>query len=217
MRREFRERFLHHRLQRKPPVSDPGMHHGTCVTHVPWCMSISLTSGVGENVPGIPGACATRNFTYLARGPLVKTFLKQEFPYYNCNASILVLSIFPVGYLKSIWNIIQNVVLIVWRNHKQNILECALCCFNLMDPCFITLKSISESKLYWDTKVSIDNLLMALNNLVADTNMCNVGHWQKLKDVKGLLTKWCLNNLVTGTIVCVAGGFNRAERNIRKM
>ena len=22
--------------------SDPGMHHGTCVTHVPWCMSGSL-------------------------------------------------------------------------------------------------------------------------------------------------------------------------------
>ena len=25
--------------------SDPDMHHGTCVTHVPWCMSGSLTSG----------------------------------------------------------------------------------------------------------------------------------------------------------------------------
>ena len=34
------------------------MHHGTCVTHVPWCMSGSLTCGDGENVPGIPGACA---------------------------------------------------------------------------------------------------------------------------------------------------------------
>ena len=28
-----------------PRVSDPDMHHGTCVTHVPWCMSGSLTSG----------------------------------------------------------------------------------------------------------------------------------------------------------------------------
>ena len=26
-------------------VSDPDMHHGTCVTHVPWCMPVSLTSG----------------------------------------------------------------------------------------------------------------------------------------------------------------------------
>ena len=45
------------------------MHHGTCVTHVPWCMSESLIRGGGEKVPGIPGACATRNFAYLARGP----------------------------------------------------------------------------------------------------------------------------------------------------
>ena len=46
------------RFQQKPLVSNPGMHHGTCVTHVPWCMSGSLTCGDGENVPGIPGACA---------------------------------------------------------------------------------------------------------------------------------------------------------------
>ena len=45
-------------FQRKLLVSDHGMHHGTCVTHVPWCMSGSLTCGDGENVPGIPGACA---------------------------------------------------------------------------------------------------------------------------------------------------------------
>ena len=57
-----------------PRVSDPDMHHGTCVTHVPWCMPGSLTRvsfevGGGENVPGITGACAIRNFTYLVRGP----------------------------------------------------------------------------------------------------------------------------------------------------
>ena len=34
MRRECQER-----------VSDPDMHHGTCVTHVSWCMPESLTSG----------------------------------------------------------------------------------------------------------------------------------------------------------------------------
>ena len=50
MRREYRERA--------PRVSDPDMYHCTCVTHVPWCMSGSLTSRVfskvsgGENVPG---------------------------------------------------------------------------------------------------------------------------------------------------------------------
>ena len=50
--------FPRRRFHRKPLVSDPGMHHGTCVTHVPWCMSESLTCGDGENVFGIPGACA---------------------------------------------------------------------------------------------------------------------------------------------------------------
>ena len=66
MRWECREPFPGHRLQRKPLVSDPGMHHGTCVTHVPCCMSGSLTRGGGENLPGNPSACANRNFTYLA-------------------------------------------------------------------------------------------------------------------------------------------------------
>ena len=28
-----------------PQVIDPDKHHGTCAMHVPWCMSISLTSG----------------------------------------------------------------------------------------------------------------------------------------------------------------------------
>ena len=63
MRRECRERFPRHRIQRKPLVS------GTCVTHVPWCMSGFLIRGGGENVPGIPGAWTTRNFAYLVRGP----------------------------------------------------------------------------------------------------------------------------------------------------
>ena len=59
-----------------PPlrVSDPDIHHGTYITHVPWCMPGSLTCGIfdvggGENVPGIPGTLATRNFMYLIRGP----------------------------------------------------------------------------------------------------------------------------------------------------
>ena len=56
-----------------PRVSAPDMHHGTCATHAPWCVPGSLTSGClwsrwRENVAGIPGACATRKFTYLVRG-----------------------------------------------------------------------------------------------------------------------------------------------------
>ena len=64
-----RERFpARHWLQRKPLVSDTGMHHGTCVTHVSWCMPGLLNRGGGENVPDIPGVCSTLNFTYPVRG-----------------------------------------------------------------------------------------------------------------------------------------------------
>ena len=59
MRHECRERFSRHRLQRGPLVTDSGVHHGTSDTHVPWCMSGSLTHDDGENVPCIPGACTT--------------------------------------------------------------------------------------------------------------------------------------------------------------
>ena len=59
-----------------PPlwVSDPDMRHGTCVAHVPPYMPGSLPSGFlwspwWGNIPGIPDACATRNFPYLVWGP----------------------------------------------------------------------------------------------------------------------------------------------------
>ena len=61
--------FPHHRIQWKPLVSDHGVHHDT---HVPWCMSGSLSRGGAENVPGIPGALTTRKFTYLVRSPFVR-------------------------------------------------------------------------------------------------------------------------------------------------
>ena len=33
------------RVKRKPLISDPGIHHGTCVTHMPWCIAGSVTRG----------------------------------------------------------------------------------------------------------------------------------------------------------------------------
>ena len=74
--RECWKRFSRQRLQRKWLASEPGMHHGSCVTHVPWCKSGSLTRGRGENVSGISDACATHNFAYLVRGPYIKTLTK---------------------------------------------------------------------------------------------------------------------------------------------
>ena len=92
MRRECRDRFPHHRLQRKPLIRDPGMHHGTCVTHVPCCMSGSLTCRGRKNVPGIPGACATRNFPYLVKCTWLKGSVHYKvwdeitFPCPHCNS-----------------------------------------------------------------------------------------------------------------------------------
>ena len=56
MHRECRERFPRHRLLRKP----------LCMEQ---CMSRSLSRCGGENVLGIPGACATRNCVDLVRCP----------------------------------------------------------------------------------------------------------------------------------------------------
>ena len=59
---------------RQPQVSDLDMHHArasrTC-RDACWdgWLAVSFEVGGEENVPGIPGACATRNCTYLVRGP----------------------------------------------------------------------------------------------------------------------------------------------------
>ena len=94
--------YISYRLQRKLPVSDSGMHHGTCVTHVPWCMSGSLTRGGRENVPGIPNACTTCNFAYVARAPCAP--LPRG---YHCYLS---------GFINHAW----------WaaRNHKWSHVKC---------------------------------------------------------------------------------------------
>ena len=76
--------FPCHWLQRKLLVSDPSMHHGTCFTHVPWCMLGSLTHGGRENIPGILSACAKRNFTYLARGPWSSLPMEPKYSIASC-------------------------------------------------------------------------------------------------------------------------------------
>ena len=86
MRRECQDRFSRHRLNSKSLVCNPGMHHGTCVTHVPRCMTGSLIRGGRENVSSISSICATCNFVYLARCPLpvYQTFLCQSAGYPSC-------------------------------------------------------------------------------------------------------------------------------------
>ena len=57
-----------------PQVSDPDLHHGMCVTHVPWCRSGSLTSGfLWSRWRGKRSRHSRRmrnpQFAYLVRGP----------------------------------------------------------------------------------------------------------------------------------------------------
>ena len=60
--------FPRRRFQRKPLVNDPDMHHGTCVTHV---MHVGIAHLRWRGKHSRHSRCMrTRNFVYLARGPL---------------------------------------------------------------------------------------------------------------------------------------------------
>ena len=62
--------------------SHRGLAIPTCITARAWrtcraacrdrLLAVSFEVDGGENVPGIPDACATHNFTYLVRGPLLQ-------------------------------------------------------------------------------------------------------------------------------------------------
>ena len=141
MRRDCLERFLRHRLQRKPLVSDPGLHHGTRVTHVPWCMSGSLTRGGWKNIPVIPGACATRSFTYLARGPcslwsrfhvqchmmpwlylfclLLRTIIYLDQIYTIRNFALFGYIVILSGFMPLICPFISGLLYWDWRDHRH--------------------------------------------------------------------------------------------------
>ena len=84
MRRECWERF-------PPPqqVSDPEMHHGTCVPHVPRCMPGSLTSGSFEVGGGKKRfrhsrRMRNRNFTYVVRGICQSKLHEFSFDIFQC-------------------------------------------------------------------------------------------------------------------------------------
>ena len=65
-----------------PRISNTDMHHGTCVTHVSWCMPGSLTPGFLWIRPGGKRSRHSRRmrnpqFSYLVRGP----YKKRKFLY----------------------------------------------------------------------------------------------------------------------------------------
>ena len=95
----MRER-VRSRIKSRPSelaITPSSRHASRHVRHTrAWCMSGSLTRGGGGIVPGIPGACAARNFTYLVKGPsgdlLVTTppmSLRPTTPPCPCSPSLL--------------------------------------------------------------------------------------------------------------------------------
>ena len=57
------------RHQREPLVSDPGMHHGTCVTHLPRCMSGTLTRDRRE-IPSRHSRCVHNPHFFFGKRPM---------------------------------------------------------------------------------------------------------------------------------------------------
>ena len=103
-RRENRERFPHHWLQRQLLVSDPGMHRGTCDSYVPSCMSGSLTRGGGEDIPGIP---AHEKSTILRIWwPLPEPMMTQFTDAYIFNTQLRCITVCCV-YWSLCWNLYQ--------------------------------------------------------------------------------------------------------------
>ena len=76
-----------------PRVSDPGMHHGTCVTHVPWCMPGSLTNDfLWSRRRGKRSRHSRRmrkpQFYLSSKRPIEKPFCSDS-PLQDCGAVIL--------------------------------------------------------------------------------------------------------------------------------
>ena len=92
------------------------------------CMWGSLSCGGGENVPGIPGACGTRNFTYLVRGPYQEVNCNSVRPIANqmnifhleweVHPSLLTDGLNPGGHKLSQWEMWLE--LIFFPSHCQN-------------------------------------------------------------------------------------------------
>ena len=117
MRRECREPFPRKQVKKKPLVNDRSTHRGTCVTHMPWSLPGSLTRVGWDNVAGIPGACATRNFTYLTTDPLCGDCS------YLWGTDMLRTIMWPTPNADPVWIILGVVVLIgtPWLTPEGNV------------------------------------------------------------------------------------------------
>ena len=104
-----------------PRVTDPDMHHGTCLTHVPWCMPGSLNSGfLWSRWRGKRSRHSRRMEFYVSgKRPMIRSdwitskmaYDKEPFPFVYVYWNILLKikwsleRIFSVTYFCLIWNI----------------------------------------------------------------------------------------------------------------
>ena len=66
-------------------------------------LAVSFVGG-GENVPGIPGACVSRNFAYLVRDPYCQQALYEpSLPYYSLFSIIVILFMQYHMYQRKYW------------------------------------------------------------------------------------------------------------------
>ena len=90
MRRECRERFPRHLRSAIPAcitARAPRTSRDACRDRY---LVVSFGVGGGNNVPGIPGACATRNFAYLVKGPCTVVREVHRIPVYSRHKGTLV-------------------------------------------------------------------------------------------------------------------------------
>ena len=100
------------------------VRHARAVMHVGIAnQRFPLKSAAGENVPGIPGACATCNYPYLVRGPWILTLY---FYFQNQHRNAII-------------NIIIKIILSLASAMLFLILTLPSCVVNLMRFCSIHL------------------------------------------------------------------------------
>ena len=120
-------------------------HHGlaipACITARAWrtcrdaCQNrslvVSFEVGGGENVPGIPGACATRNFTYLSRGSfrwnhfmrITQLIFNLSYPnarMYLTHVNELRISANENATLTLRMNCVQDTIVIIWLGQLKH-------------------------------------------------------------------------------------------------
>ena len=100
-----------------PRVSDPDMYHGTCVTHVPWCMPGSLTNGFPwsrwrEKRSRHPRRMRNPQFCVSVKRPMA---CRLFWVYAITGTNVGLVSIALYGN-KLQWRLILNTKLFIWEN-----------------------------------------------------------------------------------------------------